>query len=234
MPKTKRKVLLIGAATLMLLLAASAPKPGNMNAFTQATSLGTMTTYAAELTQSTRWEGSGDVWRVRDGTGGYLKDAWFQDDVTSHWYMLGSDSISYAGLITDASTGKTYYMNVNHDGTYSRMVTQDGTYSINGKSVYLTFNQSHDGSFGAITSGLSEARSTGVNEKALASIPTDSSSSGGSQNVNIDFGSSTDTSYNSGNTGSTSSAVELLGALEEVRRKNKEDFKDGFVDSGWN
>lgn len=135
--------------------------------------LGTMTVYAAEG-QSTRWTSSGDDWHVSDNKGGYLKNCWFQDDVTGHWYMLGAEdsSVIYAGLVTDNSTGKTYLLNTNHDGTYGRMLTVNGTYNVNGKSVYLEFNQNHNGSYGAITSGLSEARATGVTESKRDNIPT--------------------------------------------------------------
>ena len=127
--------------------------------------------YAA---QSARWVGSGDFWRVSDNAGGYLKNTWFQDDITGHWYLLGAEdgSVMYAGLVTDQSTGKTYLMNTNHDGTYGRMISTNGVYNINGRSISITFNQNHDGTFGAITSGLQEARSTGVTEKSLSSIPT--------------------------------------------------------------
>ena len=132
---------------------------------------------AAELTQSSRWVGSENTWRVSDNNGGYLKNCWFQDDITKDWYLLGAgddNTIMFSGLITDQSTGKTYLLNTNHDGTYGRMLTADGAYNINGQNVYLTFNQNHDGTFGAITSGLSEVRSTGVEEKQLQSIPSDS------------------------------------------------------------
>lgn len=132
---------------------------------------------AAELTQSARWVGSENTWRVSDNNGGYLKNCWFQDDITKDWYLLGAgddNTIMFSGLITDQSTGKTYLLNTNHDGTYGRMLTADGAYNINGQNVYLTFNQNHDGTFGAITSGLSEVRGTGVEEKQLQSIPSDS------------------------------------------------------------
>lgn len=134
--------------------------------------------YAA---QSSRWVGSGDRWQVSDNNGGFIKDCWFEDDVTHHWYMLGAEdgSVMYSGLVTDKSTGKSYLLNVNHDGTFGRMLTVDGVYNINGVDVYMTFNQAHDGSFGAITSGLSEVRNAGVNERELDKIPTDN---GGSTN----------------------------------------------------
>lgn len=129
----------------------------------------------AEVTQSSRWVGSGERWQVSDNQGGFIKDCWFQDDVTGHWYMLGAEdgSVMYSGLVTDKSTGKSYLLNVNHDGTFGRMLTVDGVYNINGKDVYMTFNQEHDGTFGAITSGLSEVRNAGVNERQLDKIPTD-------------------------------------------------------------
>lgn len=144
-----------------------------------------ITAYASEqtLSQSSRWEGQGDIWRVKDNAGGYLKNSWFQD-LDGSWYMLGADGIMYSGLVTDQSTGKTYLLNTNHDGTYGRMLTVNGTYAVNGVNVYLEFNQAHDGSYGAITSGLTEARSTGIKETGLASIPTDSTETSQNQNSN--------------------------------------------------
>jgi len=135
-----------------------------------------MTVHAAELSQSVRWTGSGDRWQISDNKGGFIKNCWFQDDVTGHWYLLGAEdgSVMYAGLVTDKSTNKTYLLNPNHDGTFGRMLTVDGTYNLNGKNVHLSFNQSHDGTFGAITSGLSEARSSGLSESKRDNIPTDS------------------------------------------------------------
>lgn len=134
----------------------------------------TLTTYAAELTQSARWVGSGDRWQVSDNAGGFLKNQWFQDDVTGHWYLLGAEdgSVMYAGLVTDQSTGKSYLLNTNHDGTYGRMLDVDGVYNINGVNVYLTFDQTHNGTHGAILSGLDSVRSTGVYEKQYDKIPT--------------------------------------------------------------
>lgn len=132
-----------------------------------------ITTYAAELTQSARWVGSGDRWQVSDNAGGYLKNQWFQDDVTGHWYLLGAEdgSVMYSGLVTDQSTGKSYLLNTNHDGTFGRMLDVDGVYNINGVDVYLTFDQTHNGTHGAILTGLDSLRSTGVYEKQYDQIP---------------------------------------------------------------
>lgn len=138
----------------------------------------------AEVTQSSRWVGSGERWQVSDNQGGFIKDCWFQDDITGHWYMLGAEdgSVMYSGLVTDQSTGKSYLLNVNHDGTFGRMLTVNGVYNINGIDVYMTFNQAHDGTFGAILSGLQEARGAGVNERQLDRIPTDNTGNKQEQN----------------------------------------------------
>lgn len=170
-----KKIKLVITCGLLGMMLLGLPVASTSNPFS-------ITAEAATLTQSARWEGSGDTWKVRNPAGGYLTNSWFQDDITGHWYMLGGDGVMYAGLVTDQSTGKTYLLNTNHDGTYGRMLTVDGVYSVNGHEVYLTFNQQHDGTFGAITSGLSEVRSSGVEETALENIPTDSA---GGQQSNI-------------------------------------------------
>ena len=179
-----KKVLVVTGMMLALFMAAPA-----INSQAVDSMLGVETSYAAELSQSARWVGTGDRWQVSDNAGGFIKNCWFQDDVTGHWYLLGAEdgSVMYAGLVTDQSTGKTYLLNTEHDGTYGRMLTVNGTYNLNGKSVYLTFNQSHDGTFGAITSGLSEARSSGIAESKRDSIPTDSgvTSTQKSQTTNV-------------------------------------------------
>lgn len=170
--RLKRIIITTGALLMMTMAPISQANPLGQY-------LNTITAQAAELTQSARWVGSENTWRVSDNNGGYLKNCWFQDDITKDWYLLGAgddNTIMFSGLITDQSTGKTYLLNTNHDGTYGRMLTADGAYNINGQNVYLTFNQNHDGTFGAITSGLSEVRNTGIAEKQLPSIPSDNNS----------------------------------------------------------
>lgn len=174
MPRKKKvfRNIIITTGALLLLAGAPIVQENPLGEYLNSMT-GVITAQAA--TQSSRWVGSGDRWQVRsiEGTG-FLKNTWFQDDVTGHWYLLGAEdgSVMYSGLVTDQSTGKTYLLNTNHDGTYGRMVTTDGAYTINGLTVYLQFDQNHTGTFGAIISGLSEARSTGVEEKSLANIPT--------------------------------------------------------------
>lgn len=191
----------------------------------------TMTAYAAEaagpgvsttqqsIQQSDRWEGTGDIWRVRASNGsGYLTNSWFQD-LDGSWYMLGADGIMYSGLVTDQSTGKSYLLNTQHDGTFGRMLTADGVYNINGVNVYLTFNQNHDGTFGAITSGLNEVRSSGVRETSLASIPTDSATGNASQGASA-------TSQNQNASGSYEDYINSLKAkpIDQLTRDELADL----------
>ena len=170
---------LIVMASFGLLLFGAIKQP-SMTAYAAEAGPGVSTTQQS-IQQSDRWEGSGDTWRVKASNGsGYLTNSWFQD-LDGSWYMLGSDGIMYSGLVTDQSTGKSYLLNTQHDGTFGRMLTTDGVYNVNGVNVYLTFNQNHDGTFGAITSGLNEVRSSGVRETSLAAIPTDSATGNASQ-----------------------------------------------------
>ena len=171
---------LIVVASFGLLLFGAIKQPSMTAYAAEAAGPGVSTTQQA-VQQSDRWEGSGDTWRVRNANGnGYLTNSWFQD-LDGSWYMLGSDGIMYSGLVTDQSTGKSYLLNTQHDGTFGRMLTTDGVYNVNGVNVYLTFNQQHDGTFGAITSGLNEVRSSGVRETSLSAIPTDSATGNTSQ-----------------------------------------------------
>ena len=173
-----RKLVIMASFGLLLFGAIKQP---SMTAYASEAAAPGVSTTQQSIQQSDRWEGSGDIWRVRNANGnGYLTNSWFQD-LDGSWYMLGADGIMYSGLVTDQSTGKSYLLNTQHDGTFGRMLTADGVYNVNGVNVYLTFNQNHDGTFGAITSGLNEARNTGVRETSLAAIPTDSATGNTSQ-----------------------------------------------------
>ena len=174
-----RKLIVVASFGLLLFGAIKQP---TMTAYASEAAAPGVSTTQQSIQQSDRWEGSGDTWRVRNANGnGYLTNSWFQD-LDGSWYMLGADGIMYSGLVTDQSTGKSYLLNTQHDGTFGRMLTTDGVYNVNGVNVYLTFNQQHDGTFGAITSGLNEVRSSGVRETSLAAIPTDSASGGQTSN----------------------------------------------------
>ena len=174
-----RKLIVVASFGLLLFGAIKQP---TMTAYASEAGGPGVSTTQQSIQQSDRWEGTGDTWRVRNANGnGYLTNSWFQD-LDGSWYMLGADGIMYSGLVTDQSTGKSYLLNTQHDGTFGKMLTADGVYNVNGTNVYLTFNQQHDGTFGAITSGLNEVRSSGVRETSLAAIPTDSATGGQTSN----------------------------------------------------
>lgn len=182
----KKKTFKVPALTLVMMMLALGFSLSDADVLAYAaTNDYNVTTMSSQTqaTQSARWVGSGDRWQVSDNQGGFIKDCWFQDDVTHHWYMIGAEdgSVMYSGLVTDKSTGKSYLLNVNHDGTFGRMLTVNGVYNINGIDVYMTFNQEHDGTFGAILSGLNEVRNAGVNERQLDKIPTDNNGNGQEQ-----------------------------------------------------
>lgn len=177
-----------------------------------------------QVTQSNRWEGTGDTWLIKAQDGnGYLTNSWFED-LDGSWYMLGADGYMYAGLITDRSSGKSYLLNTNHDGTYGRMLTVDGVYTVNNKQIYLTFNQAHDGSYGAIITGLSDIRNSGVRETQLSSIPTDSAETE-SQNNNTQ---GQQQSWNTGNKGSKGEDIDLGNGGTDG--KSIEDMTDEELD----
>ena len=176
--KQHHKTMVVAGCGLLLFGAIKQP---SMTAYAAEAAGPGVSTTQQSIQQSDRWEGTGDTWRVRNANGnGYLTNSWFQD-LDGSWYMLGADGIMYSGLVTDQSTGKSYLLNTQHDGTFGRMLTTDGVYNVNGVNVYLTFNQQHDGTFGAITSGLNEVRSSGVRETSLSAIPTDSATGNTSQ-----------------------------------------------------
>lgn len=176
--KQHHKTMVVAGCGLLLFGAIKQP---SMTAYAAEAAGPGVSTTQQSIQQSDRWEGTGDIWRVRNANGnGYLTNSWFQD-LDGSWYMLGADGIMYSGLVTDQSTGKSYLLNTQHDGTFGRMLTTDGVYNVNGVNVYLTFNQNHDGTFGAITSGLNEVRSSGVRETSLSAIPTDSATGNTSQ-----------------------------------------------------
>ena len=152
---------IVKASGMALLLLSAVGQPG-MTAYAG----GPGETVQAQVEQSPRWEGQGDAWRVKTEDGkGYMTNAWFQD-LDGSWYMLGADGYMYSGIVTDPSTGASYLLNTEHDGHFGRMVTANGAYIINGQQVYLTFNNTNpaDGTYGAITGGLTELRAAGVKE----------------------------------------------------------------------
>lgn len=186
--------------------------------------LNTITAQAAELNQSPRWHAdSNGVWYLKNEAGtGNVVNSWFQD-LDGSWYLLApNDGHMYAGLIHDTLTDKWYYCQTEHDGYYGRMAHTDGVYTVNNQQVHLTFNQNHDGTFGAITSGLSSLQSTGVASQDVAGLPTESTgaNTGGSgQSVDLSQEQSITPPSNEGNTGgNTNQTYDPIAAAGAGRR----------------
>lgn len=125
--------------------------------------------------QTDRWTEQNGTWFLKnEQNNGNVVNSWFQD-LDSSWYLLApGDGHMYAGLIHDTLTNRWYFCQTEHDGWYGRMAHVNGKYTVNGKEVELTFEQEHNGFFGAITSGLDSLKETGVEVKDVAGIPTES------------------------------------------------------------
>lgn len=125
--------------------------------------------------QTDRWTEQNGTWFLKnEQNNGNVVNSWFQD-LDSSWYLLApGDGHMYAGLIHDTLTNRWYFCQTEHDGWYGRMAHVNGTYKVNGKEVELTFEQEHNGYFGAITSGLDSLKETGVVTQDVAGIPTES------------------------------------------------------------
>ena len=129
--------------------------------------------------QTDRWAEQNGTWYLRNEQNtGNVMNSWFQD-LDSSWYLLApGDGHMYAGLIHDTITNRWYFCQTEHDGWYGRMAHVNGNYTVNGKEVSLTFEQEHNGYFGAITSGLESLKATGVVTQDVAGLPTESASAG--------------------------------------------------------
>jgi len=132
--------------------------------------------------QTDRWAEQNGTWFLKnEANTGIVTNTWFQD-LDGAWYLLApGDGHMYAGLIHDTLTNRWYFCQTEHDGWYGRMAHVNGTYRVNGKEVELTFEQAHDGYFGAITSGLESLKETGIEVKDVTGIPTESASASKSE-----------------------------------------------------
>lgn len=174
--KNRLKKVIITTGALLMMTMAPITQSNPLGQYLNEMS-GVITAQAAELNQSPRWHADSNcVWYLKNEAGtGNVVNSWFQD-LDGSWYLLApNDGHMYAGLIHDTLTDKWYYCQTEHDGYYGRMAHTDGVYMVNNQQVHLTFNQNHDGTFGAITSGLSSLQSTGVASQDVAGLPTESS-----------------------------------------------------------
>lgn len=229
--KNRLKKVIITTGALLMMTMAPITQSNPLGQYLNEMS-GVITAQAAELNQSPRWHAdSNGVWYLKNEAGtGNVVNSWFQD-LDGSWYLLApNDGHMYAGLIHDTLTDKWYYCQTEHDGYYGRMAHTDGVYMVNNQQVHLTFNQNHDGTFGAITSGLSSLQSTGVASQDVAGLPTESTgaNTGGSgQSVDNTAPSNNQTGNNGGLT-----ADEDYGDLPGANRPARPTITEGWSDGG--
>lgn len=111
---------------------------------------------STEGTFSKNWyETSAGVWKIKNKEGADVVSAWLCDDaVTANgqnvWYLMNTDgTMLAAGLVRDR-TGNLYSLEMEHNGYFGMLRYKNGYYKVNGVDVYIEFEQSHNGSFGAI------------------------------------------------------------------------------------
>ena len=223
--KQTRKLLITTGMALLLFSAVGQP---GMTAY----AAGPGETVQAQVEQSPRWEGQGDAWRVKTEDGkGYMTNAWFQD-LDGSWYMLGADGYMYSGIVTDPSTGASYLLNTEHDGHFGRMVTANGAYIINGQQVYLTFNNTNpaDGTYGAITGGLTELRAAGVKEVTKGAEGTAPQAAAQAAEQTAAGPGVTNNAEQANNSGTGSTGGSILDYIERQSGGIGEGYIDGDLD----
>ena len=142
-----KKFVLVTGCMLSLMMAAPM-----MNNSVVDSVVGVETAYAAESTFSEYWfQDTDGSWKVRDNSGGIVKNAWLCDDAVSSngqnvWYLLDANgNMITSGLVQDG-TGNYYSIETNHNGFYGMLRYQSGNYD----GVNLSLDSNHSGSFAAI------------------------------------------------------------------------------------
>lgn len=132
-----KKALAVAGAAMLLLAADSAVNGNTTNPIT-----GQITAYAAE--QTPNWFQDGSVWKVKDGAGNIVTNAWFCD-LDGAWYLLDENGAMREGFIND--NGHYYSLETSHTGHYGMMRTDTNIYD---DWLVMTFQQEHNGYYGEI------------------------------------------------------------------------------------
>lgn len=110
-----------------------------------------LTAFAADC--SANWYLDSAGWHIKDENSTMLKNTWLCDDVQdptkSTWYLIDSSGTMVISPLVQDGTGNLYSLETEHTGYYGSLRHTDGTYD----GIALTFEQDHNGSFGAIRSG---------------------------------------------------------------------------------
>lgn len=157
--RASKKILIMTGIMMTLFMAAPITNNNIVNRMT-----GTIEAQAAEQTQTSNWFQEDGNWKVRDGNGSLVTNAWFCD-LDGSWYLLDEQGCMREGIISDR--GHYYSLETSHQGHYGRMRTVNGVYD----GVYLSFNQEHTGTYGEILSGTQELINTGVKVTEVSGLP---------------------------------------------------------------
>lgn len=158
--RASKKILIMTGIMMTLFMAA--PITNNNNIVNHMT--GTIEAQAAEQTQTSNWFQEDGNWKVRDGNGSLVRNAWFCD-LDGSWYLLDEQGCMREGTISDK--GHYYSLETSHEGHYGRMRTVNGVYD----GVYLSFNQEHTGTYGEILSGTKELINRGIKVTEVSGLP---------------------------------------------------------------
>jgi len=101
---------------------------------------------------SSAWYQSGSNWCVMGPNKRQLMNCWFCDDAypgngKNVWYLLDTNGFMVSSPLVKDGTGNYYSLETRHEGVYGSLRYQNGFYD----GIYITFSQSHNGTFGAIT-----------------------------------------------------------------------------------
>lgn len=192
-------------------------------------------------------------WKVKDGSGNIVTNAWLCDDAVSSngqniWYLIDSNgNMVSAGLVQD-QTGNIYSLETSHNGYYGMLRYQSGAYD----GVYLDLENSHGGSFSRIKNqdGISGLQSiyglTQINIDNSNCIYTSSFRNGGGSSIGA--GNGTGMGIEVGNGGGSSEATQPTGGSgrgdvdlskyygKETTDEDRQRWADEYIHdtTGWN
>ena len=95
----------------------------------------------------------GEIKLISEFSNEYLTKTWFMD-TDGRWYAFDRQGNMLHGLIVDSTRNNTTYILSPERADYGALCHTNGVYKLNGKLVYLMFNNVHDGSFGAVVTDL--------------------------------------------------------------------------------
>ena len=107
-------------------------------------------TFASYAACANWYQTADGIWHVYGANGDTLHDCWFCDDIDdtscNTWYLIDNYGNMISGALIQDGSGNYYSLETSHNGIYGSMRYKSGIYD----GINITFNNSHDGSFGKI------------------------------------------------------------------------------------